>query len=403
MRGARGSRGFRFASALRERTAVAAVCGLALACGLLAFSSPASALIHRGHEFAGSFGAGKLKAPLGAAVNDETGDVYVLDSGNNRIVRYGPNHEFLQAWGAGVKTEGSKAYEVCEVEAECKAGVAGFGKGQFNNPLAIAVDNSSTSPSHGDVYVVANQTATKAVLDKFSPTGVLIARLLASKEEHEEFEEERIVGVAVAPNGTVWIDREAEEEEIYVQRLSNGVTNTPIGVPTDIELEPLAGVARPGFAVDGKGSIYVTYEPAGHTLEEQEEEEEEIKEEKTHAKPQLPCERNECLTVKLNLVEEPGGEFEATIADNPLVGENSTGVAINLSHGTQASGDVYVDNVTSVNAFTSARSPRSRPSAPNSSAPARGSRWTMTATKSSWRMRPRASSTPTARRTPPRR
>ncbi len=354
MRGARGSGSFRFAFALRERIASAAVCGLVLVCGLLVFSSPASALLQRGHEFAAALGAGKLKAPAGVAVNDETGDVYVLDSGNNRIVVYGPNHEFLQAWGAGVKTAESKTYEVCEVEAECKVGAAGYGKGQFDDPIAIAIDNSSTSPSHGDVYVVANQTATKAVIDKFSPTGELIDKLLSSKEERSEFEEERIVGVAVAPEGMVWVDREVEEEEVEVQRLGNGVKNTPIGVPTDIELEQLSGPARPGLAVDGKGGLYVTYEPGGHTYEEQLEEEEEIKEEKTHLKPQLPCERHECLVAKLKLTgTEAGEELEASIAQNPVIGENSTGVAINLSHGTQASGDVYVDNVTSVNAFTS--------------------------------------------------
>ncbi len=357
MRGARGNGSLGLAFALRERLVAGAVCGLGLACALLAFSpSPASALIHRGHEFAGSFGKGQLKAPAGVAVNDSTGDIYVLDSGNNRVVHYGPHHEFLQAWGTGVKTEGSKVYEVCAVEAECKAGTAGFGKGQFDDPVAIAVDNSSSSPSHGDVYVVANQTAKKAVVDKFSPSGELIAKLLSSKEEHEEFEENRIVGIAVGPTGMVWVDREAEEEEVIVQRLGNGVVNTPIGVPTDIELEQLGGPARPGLAVDGKGGLYVTYEPAGHTLEEQEEEEEEIKEEKTHAKPQLPCERHPCLVVKLNVIEG-GEELEASVAVNPLIGENSTGVAVDLSHGTQASGDVYTDNVTSANAFTSAGTP----------------------------------------------
>ncbi len=68
------------------------------------------------------------------------------------------------------------------------------------------MDNAASSPSHGDVYVVANQTAKKAVIDKFSPSGELIARLLSSKEEHEEYEANPIIGVAVAPSGTVWVD-----------------------------------------------------------------------------------------------------------------------------------------------------------------------------------------------------
>ena len=331
------------ASAARGRLLVAACSTVLALCCLMAVSSPAGALIHRGHEFAGAFGEGDLSSPSGVAVNEATGDVYVLDAGHNRVVHYGPKHEFLQAWGAGVKTAGAKEYEVCTPEhnlaSECApTGTAGFGKGQFDEPVAIAIDNSSASvksPSRGDVYVVANSSAKKAVIDKFSPSGTLITRLEAGKEEREEFEENRILGVAVAPTGTVWIDREGEEAEVLIQRLGNGEKNTPVGVPADIEPEQLAGPARPGFAIDGKGGVYVTYEPEGHTLEEQEEEEEEIKEEKTHAQPQLPCERHPCLVVKLN-VTEVGEELEGTVAANPVVGENSAGVAVDLSHGTQS-------------------------------------------------------------------
>ena len=203
----------------------------------------------------------------------------MLDSGNNRVVHFGPNHEFLQVWGAGVKTAGEKTYEVC-TEANCKAGFAGFGKGQFDEPVAIAVDNAKGSPSKGDVYVVANGTAKKAVIDKFRPSGELIERLLASKEEHEEFEENPIIGVAVGPTarcGSIVKPKKKNSGSSASATAQN--TNAPLGVPIDLEVKQLSkDAARPGFAVDGKGDVYVTYEPAGHTLEEREEEEEEIKE-----------------------------------------------------------------------------------------------------------------------------
>ncbi len=75
------------------------------------------------------------------------------DTGNNRVMVYNAKHEFVAAWGAGVKT-GEKTFEVCT--SECKPGMPGFGKGQFDEPVAIAVDNAKGSPSNGDVYVVAN-------------------------------------------------------------------------------------------------------------------------------------------------------------------------------------------------------------------------------------------------------
>ena len=123
----------------------------------------AQALVARGHVFGFSFagaggGAGELSGPAGVAVNEATGDVYVVDRANNRVERFGPNGEFIAAWGWGVK-DGKEEYEICE--SGCQAGIAGDGKGQFDSPEAIAVDNSTSAsdPSRGDVYVVADARA----------------------------------------------------------------------------------------------------------------------------------------------------------------------------------------------------------------------------------------------------
>jgi hypothetical protein len=343
---------------------------LAFAVALLALAPGASALVHRGHEFGVSFGSGQLTSPGGIAVNESTGDVYVLDSGKNRIVHYGPNHEFLAAWGAGVKSAGGKTYEVCTVEAECKAGTAGVAKGEFQAPPAIAVDNAAKSPSNGDVYVVANRTAKKAVIDKFSPSGELIARLLASKEEHEEHEAEPIVGVAVDPTGTVWVDREPEEaagEEVLIfQRLDNQTQNHSLGPAIELEETGVEGAARPGLAVDGKGGLYFTLELNGHTLLEQQEEEEEIKEREkerkeeheppANEKPQLPCEKHPCLGLKIALT--PAGEKgEVANTAKPLSGLTSTGITVDQSSGAQSSGDAYLDILNSITAFTASGTP----------------------------------------------
>ena len=164
-----GSRSLR---ALRPK--FAALAAVLAGCLMLVLSSSAVAFIHRGHEFAGSFGTGELSGPNDVAVNEATGDIYVLDAGHSRILHYNAKHELLQVWGAGVKTPGNKEYEVCNAPETCQNGVAGFGKDQFDHPVAIAVDNdtSTKDPSRGDVYVIANETAKKAVLDKFSATGL---------------------------------------------------------------------------------------------------------------------------------------------------------------------------------------------------------------------------------------
>src|SRR5271163_624863 len=109
MRGARmsGIAGPAVASGVRPK--VAALAATLVGCLALVFSSPAAALIHQGHEFTGTIGApGELSGPNDVAVNESTGDVYVLDAAHNRVMVYGPKHEFLQAWGAGVKTVASK-------------------------------------------------------------------------------------------------------------------------------------------------------------------------------------------------------------------------------------------------------------------------------------------------------
>lgn len=360
MKGERGDAG-----AVRARRVSAPIrCGaltvlIALGAALLC-SSPAFALSQQGHEFSEAFGQGQLTGPTALAVNDTSGDVYVLDSAANRVVVFGPKHEFLQAWGFGVGA-GSGGYEVCS--SGCKPGVAGYSKGQFDDPPAIAVDNAAGSPSKGDVYVVANRSWKRGVIDKFSPTGEAVATLLAGKQEREEREEgTAVVGVATDSHGNVWVEREDEAEAFIIQRFNDARQNEPVGEPIEGNLEGLnvTRPVRPGFAIGANGEIYVTYEPRGLDAEEQLEEEKEHKEEERERKhehePPLPpvpqpCEAHACFVAEFALHEE-AGEAELEVVSYGLDSQNSTGVTADLSSGAQLSGDVYVDNATSIAAFT---------------------------------------------------
>ena len=184
----------------RSRLPWLVVCVVVCACAWCC--APALAASVRGHVFSaslGSEGEGALSDPGAVAVDDATGDSYVLDRGHDRIVRYGPQGEFLAAWGWGVQN-GAPDYQVCT--SGCQPGVPGRGKYQFNAyVMSLAVDNctkpdgepcsSTEDPSVGDVYVLAesaksseqkqlaqSEEATgrhayseRAVIDELSSTG----------------------------------------------------------------------------------------------------------------------------------------------------------------------------------------------------------------------------------------
>ena len=112
-------------------------------------------------------GDGQMVEPHSVAVDESSGDIYVADTGNHRIVTFDPSGHFLAAWGWGV-SDGHAASEVCTLN--CQAGIPGAGSGQFSRPEFIAVDNSN-SLSAGDVYVA---DATNDVVQKFNSAGELV-------------------------------------------------------------------------------------------------------------------------------------------------------------------------------------------------------------------------------------
>lgn len=247
----------RYARRYARRRAFATACAMAAA-GLFAGLQPgaAGALSQRGYEPRGSFtatGGAALQRPAGVAVDESSGDVYVVDSGNNRVERFNSAGQFLRAWGWGVK-DGAKQLEVCLSASECKPGLPGHGKGQLHGALDVAVDNSK-GPSHGDVYVAAvtpyeevvaghEKEFEYAVVDKFSPEGALLGVL--RNFEGEPWEEEP-VGLAVAGDGSVWI---GHEEVLY--QFAGDEKNTPIDEIGEGEFG-----AGPLLAVSPLGNFYV--------------------------------------------------------------------------------------------------------------------------------------------------
>jgi hypothetical protein len=236
-----------------RRHVLAAVIGLCALAGGLTFSS-APAFANNAHVFSRSFGtgaggegAGELKEPKAVAVNDETHDVYVADTGNARVDQFDSSGSFIRSWGWGV-ADGLPAFETCTLT--CQKGISGSGLGQFETPTFIAVDNSSGG--EGDVYVA--DTATKLV-QKFDSSGGLIeswgvkGQLAESSVANGPLGE--LGGLTVDSSGNLWV-------------LGGGAEQLPN--PHMFEFGQAGGFIQAweapnflsaGIAVDGEGDLYV--------------------------------------------------------------------------------------------------------------------------------------------------
>jgi DNA-binding beta-propeller fold protein YncE len=159
--------------------AVVAVC-LSFVCAA-AVGAPASGatpppkLASFPESVAAGAGANELRVPSGLAVNDMTGDVYVLDQ--DRIDEFTAWGEFVRAWGWGV-VDGAPELQTCGPSTPepapdpglCRAGLQGSGAGEFGvlAPAGIAV-----APD-GDVYVFERPDETlvgNARVQVFGPEG----------------------------------------------------------------------------------------------------------------------------------------------------------------------------------------------------------------------------------------
>jgi hypothetical protein len=304
---------------LVQRLLPALLCLLALA-----LTAP-PALAARGHVFEGKTigskgaGPGQFEEPSGIAVNEASGDVYVIDTKGSRVERFNSEGVFQSeftgpsAEGTGSLTEGSEtisavlrskgAFTVGE-EITAPALPAGtvitaVGSGtltvskpagkptsleepllahqsfSFPTPAAetsgIAVDNSChvqhltgaacTDPSSEDVYVA---DAGHHLIDKFTTTGEYLGQITKTPETVEEepgvsFRE--IFGVAVDSHGTLWLyelhSHLTEGGREGVDNFSNAVANAFASFRW-LEQVQGEGSPGPGFAVDSRDNLYVS-------------------------------------------------------------------------------------------------------------------------------------------------
>jgi sugar lactone lactonase YvrE len=175
---------------------------------------------------------GQFNEPWGIAVDDED-NVYVADTWNHRIQKFTSEGEFITYWGAFQDTGGQLLEPL----------------GTFYGPRDIAIDGE------GNLYVV--DTGNKRV-QKLDPEGNPLGQWGGGGPEPGQFLEP--VGIAID-----------EEDNIYVADTWNQRIQK-----FDEDLQPLAqwsveawmgtSVAnKPYLAVDAKGHVYIT-DPEGYRV-----------------------------------------------------------------------------------------------------------------------------------------
>jgi NHL repeat len=236
-----------------------------LALGALALTA-APALGAQAHAYSFGFGdpgseAGQLSlaSNSGVAVNDQTGDVYVADTGNNRVDEFEANGKFVRAFGANV---GGPGEETCMLI--CSPGSPGSAPGNLEAPVFIAVDNSS-SASKGDVYVAVageNLESSKNLVSKFTAEGKLIESWgvkgqLNGPEGQPEDQFGQPEGIAGDAAGTLWVYVGGTIKSLGPHMYEFDQESKFKGPgPSNNENSP------PGIALDSSGHLYLSEQGA---------------------------------------------------------------------------------------------------------------------------------------------
>ncbi len=237
----------------------------------------------RGHErvAGGVFGVSgsgvlELDEPVGVAVDEGSGVVYVVDRAGGRVEVFdGVAGDIGELVGRGLA---SGEFDGSGLLGEgVEAGGGGLAgevvTGRFVDPSGVAVDNGcrdhrpeplsgaaceAFDPSNGDVYVLDSG---HEVVDKYTALGRYVGQINAGTlgvEEHV-----RLEGVAVEGDGDVLVSTQTTVEALRtseegVFRLSDGVRNVVLGsgVPTGFTAAAQLGFVEGGLGAAG-GRVFV--------------------------------------------------------------------------------------------------------------------------------------------------
>jgi hypothetical protein len=187
---------------------------------MLLLAASASAFTQTG-TFDGSATPGGLVTPNRMAVDESSGDVYVVDTATGAVDRFDHTGAYIGQL-TGADTTGGQL------------GIAGLADD-------VAVDNSGTA-TQGDVYVVGEQFGGPGILSAFDAHGRFLWQVLGGIGQD-------MCGAAVDPTtGHLWT---ADVNQGVGQR--SVVDGTPIGSLVDGSNIPCS------IAFDSSGNLYVTH------------------------------------------------------------------------------------------------------------------------------------------------
>ena len=245
-------------------------CGPVWLCVIVgwAFLFSTSAVAARSHVLKGVIGepcstepcgTGQLNQPGAVAVNEATGDVYVVDQGDDRVEYFTSSGAYLgQFNGSGLLSNEGKAAGGGGLPTESETG-------QFFDPGDIAIDNACQlhvpvlsevttptchefDPSAGDIYVL---DAGHRVVDKYSPNGEYVGQLFIQATPA------LIDGISVDPSGTVWVYRNGEGFSGELDSYNDAIVN--VRLSTRFVREHSAQQGAGLFVTDPKGGFDYFY------------------------------------------------------------------------------------------------------------------------------------------------
>jgi hypothetical protein len=204
-------------------------------------------------QYVASTVASGFNQPFGIAVNTQ-GQLYLADSGNDRIVRMNTNGSdqttvatlgaFSQAYGVAVDSNGEVLWTDAGLNGQQVTIMLANGAdqtliGPTNDPLSVAVDENGVVYSNLN-YAIASMTEAGA------DATTIVSGLTA------------VYNIAVDDSGHLFIPEWPSNEIIKVN--TNGTD------PTEIVDTPGLGQAA-GIAVDNRGHLFVTEQGLGQVVE----------------------------------------------------------------------------------------------------------------------------------------
>lgn len=186
-------------------------------------------------------GAGQFSSPEGVAVDNDLlsssrGDVYVIDKGNDRVEKFGPEGEFLLMWGGEVN--GATKGDLCVAGEVCQGGKEGTGHGEFES---LGEEGAIAVGADGTVYVGDRER-----VQVFSSIGVYQRTIVVPGALS-------VTAVAVDPSGDVYLT--TEQPGGYAKPEVAEYSSTGVLIRT-IAL-PVAQLNQIRLATDASGHLFV--------------------------------------------------------------------------------------------------------------------------------------------------